>query len=257
MNVVVSDIANQNTQGYDDAMHKDTEKTAKLRRRWLRFRVRTLLIVVTVLSILLGWICWELEQIRKEQSVAVWVNKLGGKVYISSHYQNTIVDFQINKSSWEKTKEQWFGERVPWVNLSNTAVRDLSPLADLKKLTWLYLSNTPVSDLSPLADMKYLTTLHLDNTQVSDLMPLAEMKNLKSLVLVNTRVSDLSPLEKLTNLKVLYLMNTQVNDISQLVQLRNLRSLHLYGTPVSDEQVQELRQTLPNCRIHQSIHFGN
>jgi len=88
-------------------------------------------------------------------------------------------------------------------------------------------SRMRVSDLSPLAGLKSLERLGLRNTQVSDLSPLAGLKNLEWLRFDNTQVTDLSPLAELKNLEVLYLQNTQV----------------------SDEQVQELRQALPNCEI--------
>jgi hypothetical protein len=34
-----------------------------------------------------------------------------------------------------------------------------------------------------------------------------------------------------------------------LAELTNLKELQLQNTPVSDEQVQKLRQALPNCKI--------
>ncbi len=43
-----------------------------------RFRLRTLLIVVTVLAIAFGWFRWEVEQVRKEQAVVAWIVEAGG-----------------------------------------------------------------------------------------------------------------------------------------------------------------------------------
>jgi hypothetical protein len=40
-------------------------KTTKLRRRWFRFRLRTLLGLVTLLSVPLGWVGWELDRHRR------------------------------------------------------------------------------------------------------------------------------------------------------------------------------------------------
>ena len=41
-----------------------------------------------------------------------------------------------------------------------------------------------------------------------------------------------------------------MSDLSPLAELNNLEALWLFGTQVSDEQLQELRQALPNCTIN-------
>jgi len=245
-------------------MDADTEKTAKPCRRWFRFRLRTLLIVVTVLSVPLGWVGWMLGEVRRERATKTWVEEKGGRVHILS---GTTGD---ERSWWKKNTDKWFRERVWAVRLSNTQVSDLSPLAELKNLERLQFSNTQVSDLSPLAELKNLEWLSLSsqvsdlsplaelkslkrlyfsNTQVSDLSPLAELKNLERLYFSNTQVSDLSPLAELKNLEWLDLRDTQVNDLSPLADLKSLELLRLENTQVSDEQVQELRQALPHCLI--------
>jgi hypothetical protein len=205
-------------------MDAPADKPAKHRRRWFRFSLRTLLIVVTILSVPLGWVGWKRKQVRQERVTITWVEKMGGDAYFSPLNYG-------KRSWWEESTDKWFGERVWSVCLDNTQVSDLSPLAELKNLELLELENTQVSDLSPLAELKNLELLELDNTQVSDLSPLAELKNLELLWLHNTQVSDVSPLAELKSLKKLYLDNTQV----------------------SDEQVQELRQALPNCEIRHSV----
>ncbi len=143
-------------------MDADTEKTAKPRRRWFRFSMRTLLIVVTVLSVPLGWVGWRLGQVRRERATIIWTVKMGGKV--SFHSRIAIA----KRSWWEKTTDKWFGERVRSVNLSNTQVSDLSPLAELKNLERLWVQRTQVSNLSPLSELKNLEMLCLQTKQVSD-----------------------------------------------------------------------------------------
>ena len=168
--------------GYNGAMDAETKQTAKPRRRWFRFSLRTLLIVVTVLAIPLGWVGRQLLQVRRERATVTWVEEMGGKVSFPSSI--------ANRSWWEKSTDKLFGERVERVGLSRTQVSDLSPLAKLKSLNQLHLDNTQVSDLSPLAELKSLEVLYLHIMQVSDLSPLAELKSLRRLVLKNTQVSD-------------------------------------------------------------------
>ena len=54
-------------------------------------------------------------------------------------------------------------------------------------------------------------------------------------------------------LRSLSLADTLVSDVLPLAELKYLRELDLQNTQVSDEQVQELRQALPNCSIEYSI----
>ena len=196
-------------------MTLDTHNTNPVKtkpRRWFRFRLRTLLVMVTLMSVPLGWVGWELDQRRREKAVVAWIEEMGGYAYFHSSFQN------YERSWWEKTKDKWLGQRVRGVEFG---VRD------------------DFFDLDVLAP-----------TEVSDLSPLAELKNLEWLSLRNTQVSDLSPLAELKNLEWLYHQNTQVSDLSPLAELKNLEELWLIGTPVSDKQVQKLRVALPNCNIN-------
>jgi len=225
-------------------MTNETPNTKPRRRRWYQFSVRTLLIMVTISAVPLGWVGWKLEQGRRERAVIAWIEEMGGYVkFVGAE----------KKSWWEEWTDKWFGKRVHLVNLYGAQVSDLSPLAKMKSVSFLNLDNTQVSDLSPLAEFKNLEALWLDKTQVTDLSPLTELKSLESLSLNRTQVSDLSPLAELKNLVYLFLNNTQVSDLSPLAELKNLKTLTLYDTQVSDEEVQKLMQTLRRCDIrHES-----
>jgi hypothetical protein len=164
-------------------MDAATEQPAQPRRRWFRFSLRTLLIVVTVLSVTLGWVGWRLQQVRREQATIAWVEEMDGRV--SFHKVS-------DKSSWwEKSTNKWFGERVRGVTLSPVRKNDLSPLTKFKKLKELVLLSRKPVDISPLADLKNLETLslYLYGMEVRDLSHLVELKKLRELNLVATKVS--------------------------------------------------------------------
>ena len=71
---------------------------------------------------------------------------------------------------------RWTGQDLEHLDLRNTQVSDLSPLAGLTNLRYLYLSRTQVSDLRPLAGLTRLRYLYLSGTQVEDLSPLAGLR---------------------------------------------------------------------------------
>lgn len=119
-------------------MGKGNEKTIETTkpRRWFRFRLRTLLVMVTLLSIPLGWVSWELDQRRKEKVVTAWVEEIGGVVqFIESDRDNR----------WVETKDKWFGKTVKSVTLDEINVTDLSPLTKFKNLTLLRINRFQVS----------------------------------------------------------------------------------------------------------------
>ena len=120
------------------------------------------------------------------------------------------------------------------LNLNRTQVTSLSPLAGLTGLHWLTIGSTQVNDISPLAGVTGLQHLYLWAAEVTDLSPLAGLTGLLSLRLGYTRVTDLSPLAGLTGLLSLNLWGTQITDLSPLAGLTGLRSLRLHGKQVTD-----------------------
>ena len=44
----------------------EEKQLPKPKRRWFQLRLRTLLVLVTLCSLLIGWITWEQERRRKE-----------------------------------------------------------------------------------------------------------------------------------------------------------------------------------------------
>ena len=151
-------------------MTNETQSTNPIKstksRRLFRFRLRTLLILVTFLSVPLGWVGWELDQRRREKEVVDWVEENGGFVQL--------FNWTKERGWWEKTKDNWLGERVRKVYLNNPQLSTLSPLAELKKLERLVIEETQVNDLSPLEELKNLEMIdfrgtHIDRLQVLDL----------------------------------------------------------------------------------------
>lgn len=95
-------------------------------------------------------------------------------------------------------------------------------IADLSGLRFLDLGETQVSDLTPLAGLSGLMALWLRPMPVSDLTPLIGLSGLQGLWLNNTSVSDLTPLSGLSELTDLWLNDTPVRDLRPVRLLRRL-----------------------------------
>ena len=177
-------------------MNRDTDKPVKSYCRRFRFRLRTLLLIVMVLAIPLGWAGWELNQVRQEKDAIVWISEMGGR-FKSTHR------YQYGKTWSEKLKDYLFGESVRTVSLSAHALNsgksynskiDLSLLKELRNLRELLIYNYEVDGLAALAELNNLDYLILEGTSVQDISPLSEMTKLEVLSLSKSQVTDLSPL---------------------------------------------------------------
>jgi hypothetical protein len=223
-----------------------TESTPS-RRRWFQFGLRTLLILVAVVAVLLGWITNERRQSRHEQEIAEQLRHGDGwlmvtlgvpydpmKLPIRHRFSTTSHVQEHPKVWWRALAARIFGKRILAIEVSRSiGVDDLSPLVGLTNLELVYLGATSIKDLSPLAFSPNLRVLHIGGTQVSDVGPLATLKQLEELDLTDTSVRDLAPLFGLTTLQRLYLR----------------------GAPIPKEQIDALQKALPNCSI--DPRYGN
>lgn len=120
------------------------------------------------------------------------------------------------------------------LDLRDTKVADLSPLAGMTEILVLRLDRSLVSDLSSLATLTGITHLFIDKTQVADLSPLASMSGIKHLTLSNTRVRDLTSLSGLAGITHLFIGNTQVSDLAPLARMTGMTRLLISNTQVND-----------------------
>lgn len=112
---------------------------------------------------------------------------------------------------------------------------DISPLAELTKLTSLQMGGLVIDDLSVVANMPHLISLTVfGGKRLTDLSPLSGLTELQALTLNNNRISDVSPLAGLTKLIYLDLQANQITDVTPLAGLTGLTRLFLANNPIQD-----------------------
>jgi hypothetical protein len=168
----------------------------KPRRRWLQFSVRTMMVLMLVISVPLGWLAYKVRQAREQRAVVRQIQELGGT---AGH----CVQFEP-REKWPPRVPSWllnilgddFFRTINYVALSGSKVTDaeLVRLRALPQLESLYLRSSQVTDagLVCLPVLTQLEELSLDSTQITDagLEHLRGLTQLKSLSLVNTQVTD-------------------------------------------------------------------
>lgn len=237
---------------------------AQPKRRWGRYSLRTLFILVALASLGFGWLGYKVRQAQRQKEAVEAIEKLGGAV---------MYDFQFDSNGKFNGKatppgpawlRKLLGDHL-FVNVvrvelfGNTQVTDgdLVHLQELEKLETLNLSITQVTDagLVHLEGLNQLRELNLSDTQVTDaeLFHLQGLDQLERLYLSITPVTDagLVHLRGLNQLRDLVLSDTQVTDngLFQLQGLKKLKYLSLEHSHVTDKGCQELQKALPNLEI--------
>ncbi len=143
------------------------------RRRWFRFRLRTLLIVVAVLAIPLAWIAKERRQSWREQQLAEQFRTEVNIVALRGPYDLWKPNVKREPQGWWRDlARQVMGDRIVQMRDVPHDFNDLTPLTEFKYLKSLSFHGNRFNDLTPLAGLKDLHSVEIRWTQVSDLAPL-------------------------------------------------------------------------------------
>jgi len=114
--------------------------------------------------------------------------------------------------------------------LSDDALSDISPLADLPNLFRLRLSCSSTSpvDLRPVSTLTNLRALEIAGAPLTDLSPLNDLHHLEGLSLNENELEDFSSLKQLDKLAALHIYNNQPKDLSSMGPFPNLLELKIY-----------------------------
>lgn len=115
---------------------------------------------------------------------------------------------------------------------------------------YMDLGHNPLQSIEFCRSMPHLKAAILSYNNITDLSPLSGCQELYFLELFCCRkLEDLSPLESCKNLRMLNISFSTVTDISPVYGLDRLELFHAARTDVPREQIEELAQRVPDCRI--------
>ena len=147
-------------------------------------------------------------------------------------------EFSDTSGSIKSLKGLELATNLVRLELHNSPIDDLTPLANLKKLREITFWDSKLDDLTPIAGLIQLEFLSIHNlrarNQISDLTPLTGLTNLEYLGLALNQISDITPLAGLTQLIHLAISANPISDITPLTGLTNLQFLELQLNPVVD-----------------------
>lgn len=185
----------------------------KPKRPWYQFRLKTLLLAMTLLAVTIGT---GVMRVEHQRATVQRVERLGGRV-----------DYANPEILW---REGLNGRNDSW------------PIRHLRK--WLP---------GDYFDAVLRVDLRETDASDDDVRQLKCLARLEILDLSGTNVTDaaLEHIQEFHHLKDLYLDHTRVTDdgISQLKRLEQLEILFLTGDNVSWAGVGRLQREMPNCDV--------
>lgn len=131
---------------------------------------------------------------------------------------------------------------------------ELSVLQYCTDMEMLDLGHNSFNNIEFVATMPNLRVAILAMSYVKDISPLANCPHLEYLELFSSFISDLSPLEGLTELEHLNIANNRIKDITPLLGMKQLKRLWIARNELTQEQIQQLRDALPDTEIDAESH---
>jgi Leucine Rich Repeat (LRR) protein len=225
-------------------------------RRWFQFSLRTLLVVMVLVSAAVGLIGIRMQRARRQEAGAAAITAIGG----SALYE--VASKQPGWSLPTDLARPWLGDdffdSVVEVEVdlkpADTTPRHLAiwnaigDLPQLRKLRVDYPKRYPRSrfNIGPIRRLSNLRQLKIRDAQIAgdDLLPLTGMPALETLDLSHNQIADdawrhLADVPRLHTLNASYSFVTDAG-AAQLAQCRHLRHLVLTRANITDRGAAEL-----------------
>lgn len=170
-------------------------------------------------------------QVREGMSFGAWCEQRNLIKLEAAHTINVVLNL-LNTNNC-KTANSLLEERRE-LNLSKSAIIDLSPLGGLSNLSELNLDDNTISDIKPLINLSNLENLNISNNNISDISALNKIKKLIVLDLSGNKIVHVSGLNSLDNLQELDLSANQITSLSSIAGLVSLRKLKFSNNSIED-----------------------
>lgn len=137
------------------------------------------------------------------------------------------------------------------IRYSKGAIKDLTPLLNLKKLELLRLSHNEISDIFPLKELTGLKYLYISHNNITDISSLKNLTNLENFDFAVNKVADMSIVKNFKKLTLLDIYSNKISDISYVKELEKLAYFR------ADSNNIEIIDALKNLKLLEDLDLGN
>ncbi|MBI1901071.1 MAG: hypothetical protein HYS13_08170 [Planctomycetia bacterium] len=184
------------------------------RPRWLRFSLRTLLVLMLLLSVALAWLRVEMKRAQEQAAMVRRIREMGGTVIYDHQMVYANKFYRGSAPAYDSKKEP----------TGNELVRRLLGNDFLDKVVQVHFG--PDSYFTSRGMVVSYQPSHLTDEQ-------------------------LAQLDNLPDLEVVVLLEPDTTDagLMHLAKFKSLRAIRLRGAKITDEAVRKLQAALPDCQI--------
>lgn len=154
----------------------------------MRFRLRTILIAVAILSLALGWAAHAFRQAHRQKQAVNFLQTRGAEIY----YDYEIAFFERNRHL--KAPNGWTYARLRRVakDSDNSILTRIFGKDLTRSVTKVYVGGMDDADCSHLCDLPRLRVLELSGGDITDAATehLRQLDDLRELYLVDTNVTQ-------------------------------------------------------------------
>jgi hypothetical protein len=211
----------------------ETKPSPRRGRRFLRFSLRGLLVVVAICSV---WLGIAFHRAREQAQLVSLIESSGGHVLYDYHEVDS--KFFVNATS-----------RTPAWLLDSLGVDFFHDVTHIS----VYKANDEL--LERVCDLPEIHSLYLYDSTVTneEIAQLKKLTSLRELQIDSPNVDDrgLKEVGALSELRILQIVNSPVSDrgLDHLQALPRIKFIGLINTAVTPAGVAELGKALPNCAI--------
>lgn len=126
----------------------------------------------------------------------------------------------------------------------------VAPIKYCNELRYLDLGHNKITKTDFLAYMPDLEVVIVAVGPVEDISAVANCPKLEYCEFLSAKITDISALANCTELEHLNLALNKITDISPLYGLKKLKRLWISRNPIPQEQIDHIRELLPDCVIN-------
>jgi hypothetical protein len=129
------------------------------------------------------------------------------------------------------------------------AINTLEPASKFTHLNFIDISGTAITDLSPLKNLVDLKKINCSNTKISKIDDLSGLNRLEQIDLSKTAVNTIAPLASCDNLEIINAENTGISKLIDLSKLKMLKKILADHTALDSTAVYEFNEINPSCLV--------
>lgn len=230
--------------------------SAKPKRRWYQYSLRTLLLLMLVASIAMSWLSVRRQRAKAYREAIEAIQKEYGSVAYDWQVAQTGARPQPPAPEWLRKLlgDDFFGDVVRASVQTDSAMEQATTFSGLSELgVCVFITDEGLAHLKSFPRLRKLTMHDIAAITDAGLANLKDATEVESLYFRDVHVGDsgLKHLDGLTQLQTLHLQDTGITDagLAHIKTFTQLQSLHLREGGITDAGVKDLQNALPNCTI--------